>query len=135
MNVSGKLLSFQRPLVMGILNITPDSFYVGSRIQDKGELLTQASIMISEGADILDIGGYSSRPGAEDISEQEELDRVSGAVELILNELPEAILSVDTFRSAVAKQVLELGAHIINDISGGQLDKNMFKVVGKFQVQ
>lgn len=133
MNVRGKLMSFQRPLVMGILNLTPDSFYAGSRIQDQQELLTQASIMMTEGADILDLGGYSSRPGATDISEQEELDRVSGAVEMVLKEIPDVILSVDTFRSAVAREVLQLGAHIINDIAGGQLDDQMFNTVAEFQ--
>ena len=117
---------------MGILNLTPDSFYAGSRIQDDHEIITQAAVMIQEGADILDIGGYSSRPGAEDISVQEEMDRVSQAIEKLSSEFPETFISIDTFRSEVAEQALINGAHIVNDISGGQLDDRMYSVVAKY---
>lgn len=117
---------------MGILNVTPDSFYAGSRIEDDAELITQAQIMLSEGADILDIGGYSSRPGATDISVEAEMERVQKAVQLIRENLPKAIISVDTFRSEVAKMALEHGAHIINDISGGMRDQKMFETVADF---
>jgi len=123
------------PKVMGILNITPDSFYKGSRYNSDSEILMTATTMLEEGADILDVGGYSSRPGAADISEDDESSRVLRAIKLISGELPEAIISVDTFRSGIArKAVEEYGAHIINDISGGEGDEAMFGVVEKLNV-
>ncbi len=113
------------PKIMGILNITPDSFYSGSRVSDQKSLLIKAEEMITEGADILDIGGYSSRPGARDISAQEEKDRVLPAVEALTRAFPDIPVSIDTFRSEVAREALDLGASMINDISGGDLDPEM----------
>lgn len=114
---------------MGILNITPDSFYSGSRVEEKNSVLKQAEKMILEGANILDIGGYSSRPGATDISIDEEIKRVVPAIESIRQKFPEVYISIDTFRSDVALQAINSGADIVNDISGGELDHNMFSVV------
>jgi len=120
---------------MGILNITPDSFYKGSRYNTDEEILRAATKMLEEGADILDVGGYSSRPGAQDISKKEEAGRVLKAIKIINRELPEAIISVDTFNAEIAREaVLECGAHIINDISGGDLDEEMFSVIEKLNV-
>jgi dihydropteroate synthase len=134
-NVGGKLLDLNTPKVMGILNITPDSFYKGSCYNSEKEILKTASVMIKEGADILDVGGYSSRPGAKNISQKEESDRVLKAIKIISREFSDAIISVDTFRSDIAHAaVVECGAHIINDISGGDLDSEMFSVVGKLNV-
>jgi dihydropteroate synthase len=123
------------PKVMGIINVTPDSFYKGSRYNSDSEILKAAVKMIEDGADIIDVGGYSSRPGAKDITEEEESSRVLGAIRLISREIPSAIISVDTFRADLAqKAVSECGAHIINDISGGEADSNMFPVVEKLNV-
>lgn len=133
-NAGGKLLDMTVPKVMGIINITPDSFYAGSRRQDASSALEQAGKMLAEGADFLDIGAYSSRPGATDISEQEEIDRLLPIVEAIIRNHPDAILSIDTFRSKVAEAAVKAGAHIVNDISGGSLDENMFATVGRLQV-
>jgi dihydropteroate synthase len=134
LNVGGKILDLSAPKVMGILNITPDSFFEGSRTQSEKEILTQAEKMLIEGADILDLGAYSSRPGATDISVEEEKQRLIPAVKLIVKHFPEAVISVDTFRASIAKEAIESGAHIINDISGGNLDQEMFKTVGKLGV-
>jgi dihydropteroate synthase len=134
-NTGGKLLDLEIPRVMGILNITPDSFYKGSRYNSEEEILKAAIRMTGEGADILDIGGYSSRPGAVDVKQEEESKRVLNAIKLITRELPEAIVSVDTFRADIArKAITECGAHIINDISGGDADIDMFNVVEKLNV-
>jgi dihydropteroate synthase len=134
-NAGGKLLDLKIPRVMGIINVTPDSFYKGSRYNSDSEILTAAVRMIEDGADILDVGGYSSRPGASDISYSEESRRVLKALKLISGELPSAILSVDTFRADVAREaVLGCGAHIINDISGGEADSDMFAVIEKLNV-
>lgn len=134
LNVRGKLIDLAPPKVMGIINITPDSFYAGSRKQTAEDALAQAGKMLADGAHFLDIGAYSSRPGAVDISIQEELDRLLPIIEAIATTYPEAILSVDTFRSAVALAAINAGAHIINDISGGTLDDNMFATIAKLQV-
>ena len=121
--------------MMGIINITPDSFYKGSRYQTDVEILKAAVRMMDEGADIIDVGGYSSRPGATDISPEEECKRVFQALALITRELPEAIISVDTFRAEVAREaIMGYGAHMINDISGGDADNEMFSVVEKLNV-
>lgn len=134
-NAGGKLLDLKIPKVMGILNITPDSFYKGSRYTSDIDIIKAAGNMIEEGADIIDVGGYSSRPGAADISFEEESSRVLGALRLISKSLPSALLSVDTYRADIAfKAVTECGAHIINDISGGDGDPEMFNVVGKLNV-
>jgi dihydropteroate synthase len=134
-NVKGKLMDLSVPKVMGIINITPDSFYKGSRVSSDDEIVRTALTMVSEGADILDVGGYSSRPGAEDVPETEEKERVLKALKLILKELPEAVVSVDTFRASVARSAVEeCGAAIINDISGGEADPEMFHVVKMLNV-
>jgi dihydropteroate synthase len=134
-NAGGNLIDLEIPKVMGILNITPDSFYAGSRYFSDEEILAAAGKMLDEGADILDLGGYSSRPGAVHIPAEEEGRRVIGAIKILNKEFPHAILSVDTFRSDIARQaVLEAGAHIINDISGGEADKDMFRVVEELNV-
>nr|WP_067056060.1 dihydropteroate synthase [Mucilaginibacter sp. L294] len=133
-NAGGKLIDLSRPKVMGIINITPDSFYADSRKTSAEDVRLQAEKMLTEGAIFLDLGAYSSRPGAADISEQEETDRLLPAVEAIVANYPEAILSIDTFRAGVAEAAIKAGAHIINDISGGELDENMFATVARLQV-
>jgi dihydropteroate synthase len=134
-NIRGRLLDLTTPRVMGIINVTPDSFYKGSRVTGEKEILETARMMIEEGADILDVGGYSSRPHAEDLSPGEEKKRVLPAIKLIRREFPEAIISIDTFRSVIAADAVgKFGAHIINDISGGEGDKNMFSVVQALNV-
>ncbi|MDA9555536.1 dihydropteroate synthase [Pelobium sp.] len=134
LNVGGKIIDLTQPKVMGILNITPDSFFTRSRVQSEKEILQQAEKMLQEGADFLDLGAYSSRPDAVDISVEEEENRLIPAVKLISKNFPEALLSIDTFRAIIAEKALENGAHIINDISGGNLDQNMFKTAGKLKV-
>ncbi|MCI0751355.1 MAG: dihydropteroate synthase [Flammeovirgaceae bacterium] len=134
LNIGGRIVDLSIPKIMGILNITPDSFYTGSRVQTEKEILTQAEKMLAEGADFLDIGGYSSRPGAEDISQQEELARVVPAIQFITKQFPESIISIDTFRSSVARAAVSEGAQMINDISGGTLDEKMFEVAGELKV-
>lgn len=132
--VKGKLIDFSTPLVMGILNITPDSFYDGGKNNSIEEALIKAEQVIADGADIIDIGGYSTRPGAADISEQEELNRVIPVIENIIQKFPDAIISIDTFRSIVAEKAIRSGAAIINDISAGNLDDKMFDTVADLQV-
>lgn len=119
---------------MGILNVTPDSFYDGGRFFTPDTIKTQAEKMLKEGADIIDVGGYSSRPGANDISEQEETDRVCDAIGILHKEFPSINISVDTFRSSVAEAGLKEGACMINDISGGELDNKMFSTIAKWKV-
>ncbi|MGI9159479.1 MAG: dihydropteroate synthase [Saprospiraceae bacterium] len=126
LNCRGILLDLSRPILMGILNTTPDSFYTGSRIPDVSALLDQAGAMLADGARILDVGGASSRPGAAEVPEAEEIRRVVPAVQALNTAFPEAILSVDTWRAAVAKEALDAGARIVNDISAGQLDKDLW---------
>lgn len=132
LNCRGRLLSLQKPQVMGILNLTPDSFSDGGKFNTVPAALAQTEKMLNEGAAIIDIGAYSSRPGAKDISMEEELDRMGETVAHILQEFPEAILSIDTFRPEVAKAMLEMGAHIINDIGAGQMEAGMMKVVAEY---
>lgn len=134
LNAGGKLIDLSTPKVMGIINITPDSFYAGSRKPGVDEALQQAERMLTEGATFLDIGAYSSRPGATDISFAEETDRLLPVVVAIVAAFPDAILSIDTFRAQVAEAAIKAGAHIINDISGGQLDADMFATVARLQV-
>lgn len=134
-NVRGRLMDLSVPKVMGIINVTPDSFYKGSRVMNDSDITRTAAEMLEEGADILDIGGYSSRPGAADVPPVEEKTRVANALRLISREFPEAVLSIDTFRSDIAREaVLEFGASIINDISGGESDMNMFRAVSSLNV-
>lgn len=129
------LRSFDKPVVMGILNATPDSFFAGSRANNDSEILNRAEQMISEGAQMIDIGGFSTRPGAVEVSESEEMDRVCNAVSLVRKQYPDVIISVDTFRSSVAKEsVLSCGADVINDISAGALDDNLFATVAELGV-
>jgi dihydropteroate synthase len=124
-----------RPWIMGILNITPDSFYAGSRFSGSEEHIKQiAEKMVREGADILDVGGYSSRPGADEVSVDEELSRVLPAIEVIKKNNPETLISIDTFRAKVAKEAVRAGADIINDISSGDLDGEMINTVAGLQV-
>ena len=134
LNCKGKLIDLNEPKVMGILNITPDSFYDKSRFNSKDDLLKRTETMLSEGATFIDLGAYSSRPGAEFVSEEEERKRLIPALEIILKEFPDVLLSVDTFRSNIAKETIDLGASIINDISGGDMDPEMFDVVVNKQV-
>jgi dihydropteroate synthase len=133
-NAGGKLIDLTTPKVMGIINITPDSFYAVSRTTEVEQVRLKAEKMLTEGAIFLDLGAYSSRPGAADISEQEETDRLLPAVEAIVANHPEAIISIDTFRAGVAEAAVKAGAHIINDISGGELDENMFTTVARLHV-
>jgi dihydropteroate synthase len=133
-NARGRLIDLSRPRVMGIINLTSDSFYAGSRKTDTEAVLQQAQKMLNDGASFLDLGAYSSRPGAVDISVQEETDRLLPAVAAIAKAYPEAIMSIDTFRASVAEAAVTAGAHIINDISGGQLDEAMFATVARLQV-
>lgn len=133
-NCNGKLIDFDTPKVMGILNLTPDSFYDGGRYQSKKEVLLQVEKMLSEGATFVDIGAYSSRPGAEYISENEELSRLLPILKDIINFFPDILVSVDTFRSKVAKESIATGASMINDISAGRMDEKMFRTIAKLQV-
>lgn len=133
-NCKGNLIDLSIPRVMGVLNITPDSFFDGGKYKDEKSMLTQVEKMLKEGATFIDVGAYSSRPGAAHVTEAEELRRISPVVDVLLKEFPESILSIDTFRSSVAKETVQLGAAIINDISGGNMDSNMFATVAEVQV-
>ena len=131
-NIKGNLLDLNKPKIMGILNVTPDSFFDGGLYNTEKKVDTQVMRMIEDGMDILDVGGYSSRPGAKEISINEEIDRVIPVVKFIRKTYPELILSVDTFRSEVARDCLDLGIDIINDISAGCIDKNILDVVAEY---
>ena len=133
LNCRGRLVLIERPLVMGILNLTPDSFFDGGRYNSVDAALARAEQMMEEGADILDLGAYSSRPGAEDISENEESDRLILPLEAIIQRFPDALISIDTFRSGVAEKAMNVGAHIINDISGGNLDAELPLVAARYK--
>ena len=128
------MLDVNMPLVMGILNVTPDSFFDGGKFNDQTNIVNQVERMLADGAAIIDIGAVSSKPGAELVSEEEEIARLIPAVNLIHKEFPHAVLSVDTFRSSVAMLAIEKGASIINDISAGAVDKNMFAAIASLQV-
>lgn len=134
LNIRGELLDLSTQKVMGILNVTPDSFYDGGYYNSNAKILKQVEKMIRDGATIIDIGGYSSRPGADDIPEKIELDRVIPSLKDCKKYFPETYFSIDTFRSKVAEECINNGADIINDISGGNLDNNMMKAVGKYQI-
>lgn len=134
-NVGGELLDLSEPQVMGILNVTPDSFYSGSRKQTEQEIAQRTEQIIREGASIIDIGAYSSRSGAEDVSPQQERDRLARGLEVVRRVAPDAVVSVDTFRADVARFcVEEFGVQIVNDISGGELDSAMFETVAELGV-
>ena len=130
----GRVLDLRHPQVMGILNLTPDSFYEGSRVASAADLLRRAEAMLKAGAAVLDLGSYSSRPGAEHISEDEEKRRLMPALEAVRREFSDAFLSVDTFRSGVATEAVAAGADILNDISGGTLDADMLPTAGRLGV-
>jgi dihydropteroate synthase len=135
LQIKGQLFLIDKPLIMGILNLTPDSFFSGSRSETSKEMLIlKASQMIQEGADILDLGGYSTRPGASEVTEEEEIKRVIPAVEWIAEAFPSVLISVDTFRSNVARAAVLAGAHLVNDISAGNLDSKMLETVGQLDV-
>ena len=133
-NCKGRLINFSTPKVMGILNLTPNSFFDGGKYNSTNKLEEQARKMLDEGADIIDLGAYSTQPNAPFVSEEEELNRMIPAVQQLVAAFPNIILSIDTFRAEVAKQALENGAAIINDVSAGLLDDQMMQVVGAFKV-
>lgn len=133
-NCKGKLVELDTPKVMGILNITPNSFYDGGRYKSDSDFLKQAETMFIDGATFLDLGAYSSKPNAEFVSVEEEAQRLLPVLELLLKEFPDALISIDTFRADVAKKAIDSGAAIINDISGGMLDSNMLQTVGELGV-
>jgi len=134
-NIRGQLLDLSKPCVMGILNVTPDSFYSASRKQTDDDIARRADEIIEQGGTIIDLGAYSSRPGADDVTPEAEMERLAGALRIIRNRHPQAIISIDTFRAAVAERcVEEFGADIINDISGGELDSEMFNTVARLRV-
>lgn len=133
-NCKGKLIDLTFPKVMGILNLTPDSFYDGGKFKSETDILNQCEKMLNEGATFIDIGAYSSRPGAKHVTEDQELDRMIPILKLILNRFPDILISIDTFRSKVAEKCISIGASMINDISAGSLDKQMFPTIAKLQV-
>lgn len=133
-NCKGNLIDFTIPKVMGILNVTPDSFFDGGKYKNEQAILSQTAKMLADGATFIDVGAYSSKPGAKQVSEVEELARIIPVIKLLVRTFPEIIISVDTFRSEVAKQSVQAGAALINDISGGVLDAKMFETVAKLQV-
>lgn len=134
LNCAGRMLAASQPLVMGIINITPDSFYEDSRYSSADDILRQTERMLNEGADIIDIGAQSTRPGSQLISAEEELSRVAGIVDVVTDKFPEAFFSIDTFYSRVADICLAAGASIINDISGGQMDAEIISVAARYKV-
>jgi len=133
-NCKGQLLDLSNPVVMGVLNITPDSFFDGGKFSTDKAILTQVERMLTEGAALVDIGGMSSRPGAAIVSPEEELLRVMPSINLIVKHFPEIILSIDTVHSKVASEAVQEGVHMINDISGGDIDPKMFATVAKLDV-
>ena len=135
LNIKGQLREFTAPLVMGVLNATPDSFYAASRAENEDEIARRAVQMVADGVDIIDVGAFSTRPGAQVISEDEEMSRLGRTLPLVRSMAPEALISVDTFRASVArKAVEEWGADIVNDVSGGNLDADMFPTVAELRV-
>mgnify|MGYP001562394644 FL=1 len=133
-NCKGTLVDLSSPKVMGILNVTPDSFFDGGKYKSESDILSQVEKMLRHGATFIDVGAYSSRPGAKHISEEEELNRILPVINLLIKSFPEIIISVDTFRSRVAQETINAGAAIINDISGGTMDENMFTTAANLQV-
>ncbi|TLF45625.1 dihydropteroate synthase [Maribacter aurantiacus] len=133
-NCKGKLIDLTNPKVMGILNLTPDSFYDGGKYKNERDILEQVEKMLSWGATFIDLGAYSTRPGADEISTDEELKRLLPVLELVLSKFPDALVSIDTFKSKVAEEALELGAALINDISAGLLDEAMMEVIAEYHV-
>lgn len=133
-NCKGKLVDLATPKVMGILNVTPNSFFDGGKYKNEVEILSQVETMLLDGATFIDIGAYSSKPNAEFVSEKEEILRIVPVVDLVLKQFPESIISIDTFRSEVAKVSIESGAAIINDIAAGNLDDKMLETIAKYNV-
>lgn len=133
-NCNGKMLDISAPIVMGILNVTPDSFYDGGKYTEEFNIVEQAKKIIEEGAGIIDMGAYSTRPGAKDISKEEELRRLIPAIKTVRKNFHDAIISADTFRARVAMEAVNSGADIINDVSGGTIDDEMFSAVAKLKV-
>jgi dihydropteroate synthase len=133
LNCRGRLLDLSRPQVMGILNLTPDSFSDGGKYNELASALPRVEQMLQEGATIIDIGGYSSRPFADDVPEEDEWNRIAKITQAVIREFPEAIISIDTFRTGVAEKALDLGAHIINDISAGLPDTGMMQLVSSYR--
>jgi len=133
-NCKGQLIDVSTPKVMGVLNVTPDSFFDGGMYKDNVAILKQVEQMLNAGATFIDIGAYSSRPNADHVTEDEELQRILPIVKLILDTFPETLISIDTFRSSIAKACIEAGAALINDISAGKLDANMLKTIAALQV-
>ncbi|MFV5693711.1 dihydropteroate synthase [Flavobacterium sp. LT1R49] len=133
-NCKGQLIDLSTPKVMGILNVTPNSFFDGGKYKNDNEILSRVEKMLIDGATFIDLGAYSSKPSAEFVSEQEEISRIVPAINLILKSFPETFISIDTFRSEVAKVSIESGAAIINDIAAGNLDKKMFEIIAKYNV-
>ena len=135
LNIGGHLLELQEPQIMGILNITPDSFFSGSRTETETDITRRLHQMMQEGADMIDVGAYSSRPGAADVSPEEEMERLRRGLRIVKRDFPDVPVSVDTFRADVARMAVEEeGADIINDISGGEMDKRMFRTVASLKV-
>ena len=135
LNLRGRLLELREPQIMGILNVTPDSFYSDSRTPDEAHITDRVRQMMDEGADMIDVGGYSSRPGADDVTPEEEMDRLRRGLRIVRKLYPEVPVSVDTFRADVARMCIEEeGADIINDISGGMMDRQMFRTVARLGV-
>lgn len=133
-NCNGTIIDLSVPKVMGILNCTPDSFFDGGKYNDATSIINQVEKMLNEGATFIDVGAYSSRPGAKHISEEEELSRILPVIKLLIDEFPSVLISVDTFRSHIAAQCVHHGACIINDIAAGEMDATMFSTVAKLQV-
>jgi len=134
LTVRGKNFRFDEPLVMGILNLTPDSFFDGGKYRNKKEIIAQVEMMLVEGASIIDIGAVSTRPGAREITEKEEWQRLETTLKMIAAQFPDAIISIDTYRSGVAEKAVHEGAHIINDISGGTFDKLMPAIISRLKI-
>ena len=135
LSIHGQLLSLHEPQVMGILNITPDSFYSGSRTEAEDDICRRLHQLMDEGADMIDVGAYSTRPGADDVSEEEEMERLRRGLRVVRREFPDVPVSVDTFRASVARMAVEEeGADIVNDISGGDMDRQMFRTVARLHV-
>jgi len=134
LNCKGTLIDLTKPRVMGILNLTPDSFYDGGRYKEEKSILSQTEKMLVEGATFIDVGAYSSRPGAKDIPVKEEINRIVPVVKLLIQKFPEILISTDTFRSEVARQCLQEGAALVNDISAGKLDPHMMETVAVARV-
>ena len=134
LNIKGKLIDFKTPKIMGILNISDDSFYDGNKYNSKSKALKQTEKMLNEGADIVDIGAFTTKPGSKLISVEKEKQILFPILETLINNFPDSLFSIDTFRSEIAKKSIEIGASIINDISGGEYDKKIFKIISKYKV-